>query len=258
MNQLNIDQSQIEAFLLIFIRVGAILMTLPIFGSESLSRRIKIGLVFAVSLTLFPVVDLSGINFPLGTLTLIPAIVGEIIIGAILGLTARLIFAGVQLSGQLVGFQMGFAIARVIDPVTGIQASILSTFENIVAVLIFLSINAHHFFFKAISSSFQLIPPFGLSLSGNLMELILNLSENMFILAIKIGAPVIATLLFTNVAFGIIARTVPQVHIMIVAFPLQISIGLLFIGLSFPFFSFLLSKEFLGLEKSIMQILRFM
>lgn len=258
MNQFNIDQSQIEAFLLIFIRVGAILMTLPIFGSKRLSRRIKIGFVFAVSLTLYPVVDLSGINFPLNTVTLIPCIVGEIIIGAILGLTASLIFAGVQLSGQLVGFQMGFAIARVIDPVSGIQASILSTFENIVAVLIFLSLNAHHFFIKAISSSFQLIPPLGLNLSGNLMWLVLDLSGNMFILAIKIGAPVIAILLFTSVAFGIVARTVPQVHIMIVAFPLKISIGLLFIALSFPFFSFVLSKEFLGLEKSIIQILRLM
>lgn len=257
MSPFHINQSQIETFLLILFRVGAIIMTLPIFGSRSLSTRIKVGFVLAITFVIYPVVDFKISHSP-DLLSLAPALVGEMIIGAIIGLTAKLLFAAVQLSGQLIGFQMGFAIARAIDPVTGIQAPILASFENIVAILLFLSLNIHHFFIQAISSSFELIPPLSMSLSLNLKELILSLSGNMFILAVKIGAPVIAILLFTNVAFGILARTVPQMPIMIVAFPLQIAIGLGFLGLSFPFFLFLLRKEFFGLETSIMQILRLM
>lgn len=255
---MTINVNQIETFLLIFIRVGAILMTLPIFGSQKLSIKIRIGLVFSMTLVLFPVVQLKGIGGPLDIVTLVPAIASEIIIGAILGFTAGLIFAAVQMSGQLVGFQMGFAIARAVDPATGAQNSIIATLENLFAVLIFLALNGHHMFIRAISKSFEMIPPFGLNYSGSLMELVLGLSGNMFVLAVKIGAPVVATLLFTNVAFGILARTVPQMHIMIVAFPLQIAVGLAFVGFSFPLFLYLLRSEFSGLEKSLFQMLRLM
>jgi flagellar biosynthetic protein FliR len=253
---LNIDQNKIQIFLLILFRVGAILMTLPIFGSKSLSGRIKIGFVFALALFLYPIVEIKGLGESLNIITLTTALIGEMIIGAFFGFTANLIFAAVRLSGQMVGFQMGFAVARAVDPSTGVQGSIVGTFENIVAVLIFLSINAHHIFIRAISESFAVIPPLGMGLSGNLMNYLINISGNMFLLAVKIGAPVIATLLFTNVAFGILSRTAPQIHIMIVAFPLQIAVGFLFVALSLPFISYLLTNEFLGLEKSIVTILK--
>ena len=221
---MNIDQNQIQVFLLILFRVGAILMTLPIFGSRSLSTRIKIGFVFALAVFLYPVVEIKGIGESLNMITLTTALIGEMIIGALFGFTANLIFAAVRLSGQMVGFQMGFAVARAVDP--------------------------------AISESFAVIPPLGIGLSGNLMNYLINISGHMFLLAVKIGAPVIATLLFTNVAFGILSRTAPQIHIMIVAFPLQIAVGFLFVALSLPFISYLLTNEFLGLEKSIVTILK--
>ena len=247
---------QLQMFFLIFLRVGSILMTMPIFKGKSIPVLFKVGLALATSMALFPILKLE--NFPAFT-DLAPfaiGIFGEILLGISIGLAVSFIFAGLQLAGQLVGYQMGMAVARVMDPATNRQIPLLGQFNELFALLIFISINAHHWFIRALAESYQLVPPFGFRISGSLIEQLVGMAGNMFVIAVKLGAPVIAVLLLTSIAFGLIARTVPQMNVFFVAMPLKIAVGLLFMGFCLPYFSSFLKTTFSRLGDTIMLLLK--
>ncbi|UCF86168.1 MAG: flagellar biosynthetic protein FliR [Desulfobacteraceae bacterium] len=232
------------------------MMTVPLFGSKNLPVLLKGGLLLSISIVLFPILKLDHIPFFTEVIPFCLEVIGEIILGVAIGLSVRLLFAGIQLAGQLAGFQMGLAIVNVMDPQTSAQVPILAQFNNLIAMLVFLAINAHHFFLRAIVESFRIVPPFEFRFSYSLMEQLMMLGSNMFIIAVKIGAPIMATMLITSVALGLIARTVPQMHIFIVAMPLKILIGLLLLSLTVPYFSAFLREVFNGLGKDVILLLQ--
>ena len=256
MISVSIPLPQLQMFFLIFFRVGSILMTMPIFKSKSIPVLFKVGLALATSMVLFPILNLE--NFPAltGFTHLAIGIIGEILLGISIGLAVNFIFAGLQLAGQLAGYQMGLALARVMDPSTNRQMPLLGQFNELFALLIFITINAHHRFIRALADSYRLVPPFGFRISGSLIEQLVGMAGNMFVIAVKVGAPLIAVLLLTSIAFGLIARTVPQMNVFFVAMPLKIAVGLLFIGFCLPYFSSFLKILFSKLGDTIMLLLK--
>lgn len=256
---MNFDFSieQIQIFLMVFIRIGAILFSIPIFGSNDFPKTAKVGLTLAIAWMLFkhvPVPDeIQGAQ--LAMYQLLPAICSEIMIGIAIGIVARFIFEGIQLSGQLIGFQMGFGIVNVMDPVTGASFSIIAQFQNLLATLFFIALNMHHLFFKALALSFEKIPIFHCYLSVSVFSWIIGLSSDIFILAVKIGAPLTAILLFTTVALGLIAKGCPQINVFIVGFPLKIAAGLLGIALTLPMFYIMVQKSFGVLEQHLYRLI---
>lgn len=257
MSLFSISLPQLQAAVLIFIRVSALLFAAPLFGSRNVPLQLKAGLSIVLAMIIFPLVDFKEVYLT-SVSSLVSAMAGEILIGVIIGFTARLLFAAVQLAGQLIGFQMGFGIVNVIDPQTSAQISIIAQFQNLITLLVFLAINAHYWFILAVASSFELIPPLGFCFSSSLMESIVSLSCDMFVVAAKVAAPVIAVLLFTSVALGLIARTVPQMNIFIVGFPLKIAIGLFGVGFSLPLLSYMLRNLFQAMGEDIITLMKLM
>lgn len=255
---LHISLAQLQLFFLVFLRVAAILLMVPVFSNNSIPALFRIGLAFATSILLFTILRLEQIPVMTQFFPFVIGAVGEIMIGIIIGLAVKLVFAGVQMAGQMAGYQMGLALANVMDPDSSEQMPILSQYNNLFALLIFLAINAHHWFLRALAESYRLVPPMNFRYSNSLMEQLMHLGGNMFIVAIQIGAPVIAALLLTSVAFGLVARTVPQMNVFIVAMPLKIAVGLLFFGFSLPYLSSFLKLLFNGLGKNIVSLLRAM
>jgi len=149
-------------------------------------------------------------------------------------------------------------MAMVLDPMAGSQVSLIAQIKNIFAMLIFLTINAHHWFIRALVESFQIIPPLSFRISGSLLEQLLRLVGNMFIISLKVGAPVLAALLITTAALGIIARTVPQMHIFIVAMPIKIMVGLFIIILAMPTLMNYMEQLFAVLANDILYLLNAM
>ena len=127
---------------------------------------------------------------------------------------------------------MGLSMAQIVDPSSGVDATLAAQLYYFIALLVFLSINGHHWFFKAIVQSFRLLPPGGLELHDGLYRYFLSLSGKMFLIGIKIAAPVTAILILTQVAMGVVAKMVPQVNILITSFPVTIGLGMIFVGLS--------------------------
>jgi flagellar biosynthetic protein FliR len=258
MVSLNISLPQLQLFFLVFLRVGAILMSIPIFDSRGIPLFFKIALAFTTSMVLFPLLKLDAFPVTSDVFTFGISVAGEISLGLAIGFSVKLAFAGIQLAGQLAGYQMGLAIANVMDPATSEQVPLLAQFNNLIGLLVFLSINAHYWFIKALTESFRLVPPLNVKFSSSLMDQLIQLSGNMFVIALQVGAPVIAAMLLTSVAFGLVARTVPQMNVFIVAMPLKIGIGLLFIGFGLPYFSAFLKTIFKDLGQDIILMLKTM
>jgi flagellar biosynthetic protein FliR len=255
---LNLPIEQIHRFLFILVRVASMLTVIPFFESRNVPFLVKSGLAMAVTWLLMPQVsglppslNASPVAFALG-------LASEVIIGLIIGFMLQLVFVGVQLAGQTAGFQMGFAIANVVDPASSMQIPILSQFLNLFALMIFLSLDIHHYFIKALVDGFEIIPFWAARFDGNIFSLLVRTVSNAFVIAVKIGAPVMVALLLTSVALGLISRTVPQMQIFIVAMPVKIILGLLFLGFSLPFCMNYLKIIFVGLGRMLQGVLRMM
>lgn len=252
----SISTPTIQTLLLIFIRVSAIILNIPAINTKNVPVIFKIGLIFTVTIILFPTLKIDYSQSYFDLIPFVLGIAGEILIGICIGLCVNLIFTGVQLAGQLIGYQMGFAIANVMDPQSGTQTSFFAAFLNLYCLLIFLIMDAHYYFISAISESFKILPVFSMHISTGLIEYIIGLVGNMFVISVKVSAPVMAALLLASVSLGLVARTVPKMNIFLVAMPLKIVLGMIFIVLSLPFLGSFMGNIFAGLGNTIRHILR--
>ena len=256
MASLSVSLPQLHLFLLVFLRTGAFLMSIPMLNAPSVPVIFRIGLALAASLLMLPALGLSPPAVSPDVFSLAAAAAGEVLIGLLAGVAIRLVFEGVQLAGELAGYQMGLAIAEVIDPASEDQVAILAQFTSLLATLVFLLLNGHHLFIRTLVESFQLVPPFGFHAAPPVLERLVRLTADAFVIGIKAGAPVIVALLLTTVAFGLVARTVPQMNIFVVSMPVNIAVGLLFFGLSLPHLAGYLGDLFGGVARNAVSLLR--
>jgi len=248
MISIRIPLDEFEKLLVIFLRVGAILFAAPVIGSSTVPLRFKVGLTLLTALLLTPVVSVNLAALPAHPLALAPVLIREVLIGAALGLAARYIFAAVQLSGQFISYQMGFSIADVLNLQENEEVSIVSQLQDVILTLVFLGTGAHHMYLRAVAGV----------VSGRLVEALILMSSSMFVVAIKIGAPLLAALFFVNVVLALVARMVPQMNVLIVGFPLSIAVGLMFLGATLPLFTTFTERLFGHLGEDLVALLRFM
>jgi flagellar biosynthesis protein FliR len=241
---LNWTLAQFLALLIIMIRVGPLVFLMPILGSRSVPVQVKALFTVMTALVLVPVIPVSPASLPQTTAGFALFVLMEVGFGAILAVFVRLVFAAVETAGQVVGIQMGMGMANVLNPELGSQVSPVGQLWNILAILIFLAIDGHHLFFRTLVESFVWVAPGQLRITQATYEGLMQGAAHMFVLAVKIMAPVSAALFFSHVSMGIIAKTVPQIPILIVGLPLNIAIGLIFTGLALGFFLPLMIQNF--------------
>lgn len=244
-------------FWLIFARIGGMVLTVPILGSRNIPSPVKIGLSLFLTGLILPLIQSSRVpGASLEWISYSLVLGKQLLLGVVIGYSIRLLFTGIEMAGQIIGFQMGFGFAMVIDPQSQAQISLISQFKNILAVLIFLSLNAHHEFLRGLVDSFSAVPLIDFSPHPSLFLKIASSVGNIFVISLKIGAPVIVVLFIAQVAIGIVARIVPQMNIFMVSLPLKIGIGLVMIGLSLPYFLYFSRGLFGNLYRSIIIILQ--
>ncbi len=247
-----------EVFALVLVRVAAFVGFLPIFGSRMVPFSVKAATSLILALILTPLA-LSKAQAPERVFEFFSVAISEALLGLSLAFFVRLIFAGIQFGGQLLGFQMGFGVANVLDPATGVQAPVLSQLAYLVALLLFLFFDMHHFFLLGLGESLKTLPVGTLSLKGRLFEFLALKGEVIFRLGLKVLAPALAILLLIQIALGIVSRFVPQINVMIVSFPLTIGVGLFFFGLTLELLGEILAPAYgraVGLMPFIMKFFR--
>lgn len=252
----NFGAEKIQLFVLLMMRVGGIMVSAPIFSHRSIPKKFAIGMSLGLTTVLLPL--MSSTQFPAteSMLDLVILCLKEIMVGVFIGFIFSVLFIAVRLAGSVVGYQIGFAMVNVMDPNSTRPVSILSQLWFLLATLIFLFINGHHSIIGGLVDSFKLIP-LGLSTpTGAVGEWLIKYSSFVFILAVKFAAPVMTTVFLVEVSMGVLARTMPQMNIFIVGFPLKIFTGLLLIGLSLPAFSLILSNFNATLDKEMMHLMQ--
>ena len=242
MNILDLANFKIETILFTFFRVSGLFLIAPMFSQRGIPHHVKIMFALTISLVLAPIVEQNGFMIPVNLLDVLTLAVREMLVGLVIGFVFYSLFIGVHMAGAFVGFQAGFAIVNVIDPTTSQQVSILAQFKYIMAILIFFLLDGHHMMLRALASSYQLVPLGEAMFRFGITEEIARLITGVFVLAIKMAAPVMATLVLTDVGLGVISRTVPQMNIFIVGFPIKIALGLFFTGAALPIFGYVFSK----------------
>lgn len=242
---LNWTIDQLMRLVMVMVRVGPLLFLMPIIGSRGVPAQFKILLVLMTSLVLAPVVPVNAADLPETPVGFALFAVLEIAFAAILALFVRFVFSAVETAGQVVGVQMGMGMAGVMDPQFGNQVSPVGMLWNIAAILIFLAIDGHHLFFAAMVQSYQWVGPGELGRVSQLTyEAMMDGAAQMFVLAVMVMAPTSVAVFCSHVAMGIIAKTVPQIPILIVGMPMNIALGLFFAGMSLNYLAPLLISRF--------------
>lgn len=227
-------QNQLGFFLLIFARLSGIFTSAPIFGARNVPLLVKAGLSLMISYILLPLLFQSQLTIPDALLPYAAVAIGEFLIGLIMGFACSFIFYGIQTAGTLLDTQIGFGMVNVIDPQFGQQVPLIGNFKYILAILVFLTTNSHHLFLAAIVYSFKSIPITQAVFSPVLTDIIVDMVIAVFIVALKISLPVLISLLLTDVALGILARTMPQMNIFVVGMPGKIIVGIFVLSLALP------------------------
>lgn len=219
------------------------IMTAPIFGSNYMPNQIKIAFSLILTLVFLPVLSPEGLS-DYHIMNVILFAFMELMVGIAIGMIANLVFSSIQIAGQLIDVQMGFAMARVMDPQYETQVPLIGQFKYILAIMIFLVINGHHLLIRSVYESYQLLP------IGNIFDLgaggvaLNELFSTVFVLAIQVSAPALGTLFLTNIALGVLARTVPQMNVFIIGFPVKIFVGFLSLVLLMPTYTLVLGNLF--------------
>jgi flagellar biosynthetic protein FliR len=221
----------LQGFFWIFIRVGMLIFLLPFFGARGIPVLWKIGASIILTGVLTPVVSTPDF-LPEDPVSVGLCIASEAMLGFSMALGVKILLSAVQLAGQFLGFQMGFNMASVLDPQTGVQSSVISQFLYLLTVLFFFSVDGHHLFIRGVVASFNAVPPNRFQVSPNLCAVLVKASGTMFLIALKLASPVMIALFLSNLCLGIVARTVPQVNILMIGFPLNIGLGLIIFGVT--------------------------
>ena len=216
-----------EVFLLIFVRMEAMIVIAPFFSSGVIPFRMKAAIGFIVALVIFPVVAGLGYKVPGGMGEYFLLILREITIGLFIGFLVSVIFSAFQLAGQYFAVQIGFGINEVMDPLAQVSIPLVGQLTTLIGLLVFLAIGGHHFLLKAIYSSYELVPLFSLQASAarGLTKFMVHTMSGMFIVALKIALPVVATIFLISVSMGILAKAAPQMNILMLGFPFKIVVA---------------------------------
>jgi flagellar biosynthesis protein FliR len=213
------------AFMLVFARVGAMVMLLPGLGEVNIPVQVK--LVMALGLTLI-ILPLHRADYHVDMQSLTPLLVlmvHEIVIGVVLGATARVTLSALQVAGSVIAQQLGLGFVTAVDPTQGQQGLLIGNFLTILGLTLLFATDSHHLVIAALSDSYAIFSPGELMSSGDVADLATRAFAAAFKIGIQLAAPFLVFGLVFNVGLGVLARLMPQMQVYFVGVPLSIFVG---------------------------------
>ncbi len=247
-NNINALSPYITNFLIILIRSSIFVSLLPIIGGKEMPGQFRLGLAVFIAIMLTPVVKVEVREDVIPLLVL-----KEILIALALGLTVRFVFMAVNLAGHTISQAMGMSVAGVFNPEIG-QTTQISEMFGVMAMLYFLVMDAHHEIIYIFVKSYELLPSGQLNIMPVIPE-VLSLVNKLFILALKLGAPVVVGLIISHLLTGFLYKVAPQMNIFFIALPLNIFLGILLIILCIPVFEYVFSMNVADLKNEMARII---
>jgi flagellar biosynthesis protein FliR len=229
--QMRIDISLLPAlaaaFMLVFARIGAMVMLLPGFGETNIPVRIKLAIALALTLIILPL-HRSAYTIDMQSLTpLLVLLVHEIVIGVVLGATARVTLAALQVAGSVIAQQLGLGFVTAVDPTQGQQGLLIGNFLTILGLTLLFATDTHHLVIAALNDSYAIFAPGELMPSGDIAALATRAFAAAFRIGAQLAAPFLVFGLVFNMGLGVLARLMPQMQVYFVGVPLAILAGFL-------------------------------
>lgn len=248
MNELTLFSKYIPDFLFILLRVSIFFAMLPLYGNKTLPLQFKIGFIIAMALILTPVVEVKAAEKDIPML-----VMREVLFGIALGTAARLVFFAIDAAGQIMSSSMGLSMATVFNPEMGMSTEFANLY-GIIAMLIFLAMDAHHDLIYILAKSYELMPSGGIEVKNLILKMISSGSK-MFVIAIKISAPVVIIMLVVNLLMGFMYKAAPQMNVFFVGYPVFLFVGFLVIMLGIPVFADVIAGYFGGIKDEMARII---
>jgi len=214
------------AFVLMFARIGTMVMLLPAIGENTVPARMRLTLALVLTAILMP---LHRADYTVDLAAWGPMLVllgKELLIGAVLGLTARLAISALQVAGTVVAQQLGLGFVTAVDPTQGQQGVIVGNFLTVLAITMIFATDMHHLVIAALNDSYRLFRPGDVPIPGDIAELITRTVAAAFRVGIQLAAPFLVFGILFNLGLGVLARLMPQMQVYFVALPLSIMLGL--------------------------------
>jgi flagellar biosynthetic protein FliR len=230
-------------------RILGLLAAAPLFGNSSVPVNVKVLLGVALALIIAPTVPAMPGADPASLAGLL-ILAQELLIGLAMGFAVRIVFSAIEMAGEVASLTMGLGFATFFDPATQGRSSAISQFLSLVATMMFLSVNAHLVLLSALVESFSTLPVSALPIHGGGFRQMADWGGKIFMIGVQLSLPMVAALLITNVALGILTRAAPQLNLFGIGFPITLGVGLLVIAMTLPYLAMPMQNLFLeGMER---------
>lgn len=224
------------------LRLGGLLTFGPFLGDRAIPNRVKAGLLIALTALLVPVTPVRAVL--VGPVEWIQMALGEWLVGMLMALSLATVFEAVQFAGQFSGIQLGLSLATLFDPQSEADSPVLSVFYNLIALLIFLQLNVHHWVLRAIRRSFDDLPVGSVVASQLLSRELLRVVGSLFALGIQIAAPVLAATMMIDLVLGFLSKASPQLPVLLFGIPLKNLAGYLLLMAAITLWPGILERRF--------------
>jgi len=221
-------------FLLVLARVSASLVAMPIFGARGVPPQTKIGLALLLSLIVMPLSAAPRASVSTQLLPFVAAVGSEALIGLCVGILITLVTQALQMGAALVGVQIGFGMGEVLDPLTGGQTETIGQFYGLLVTLVFFAVNGHHMAIVGLVRTFEVVPAGAADIALIAGDRFVPFVTALFELAVRVALPVVGALLLTDLGLGLVARTIPQLNILVEGFPVKVTLGIMVMTASLP------------------------
>ena len=240
---INADMEWLVSVLLLSVRLGAVFLLTPILAVTRAPVQFRVFFVLALSALLISTLNIVPAHVPTTLAGLIEAALYELLVGALMAFGLFTAFGAFLFGGRILDFQMGFGVANLIDPATNSQTAMMGVVLNMIAVMVFFSIDGHHVLLREITYITKVLPIGTLAADFDMAAVVAQFGA-MFVFAVMIVAPALFGILLLDIALGVMARTMPQVNMFFVSIPLKVFIGLSLVALSLQSLSPLMEKIF--------------
>lgn len=223
-------------FVLLAVRLAGLLLSAPLFGSPNVPVPVRGALALLLAVMFAPLAGSPpGQAWSSGAFAF--AAGGEFAVGLLIGFTASLLFAAVKFAGHLVDQDTGLSLAAVLDPTTDEPVAVVSQFQSLLALIVWLVIHGHHILLTSVAESLRALPVgAGLSAAGATPALVGEMAGRLFVVGLSLAIPALATLFLVTVAMAFLARTVPEMNLLTLGYPLRTLVGLAALAVSVGFF----------------------
>lgn len=216
-------EANIVAFILLFFRFASLFLAVPIFSHKNIPMKIKASMAFFFSIVFYS--SMPEITFEVNFPNVLLAALSEFVFGLAIGIVLLLSYNVITFAGGQISFMMGFSMASAIDPQSGVSMPIISQFLSLMALMVLLATDLHHWMLLFINSSLSTIPLGGFIMQENLFNYIIHATSRMFLVGFMIAFPIIALAWLADVIFGMLMKTMPQFNLLVIGFPIKIMVS---------------------------------